>query len=93
MTIEQAAILAAELEQLCMEQLEAVRSVASGSSISADDRVKYGVRRVRVQEICGLLVASGAGSFDDNSANDAVPSRIYPAPRITRRSESRQHAS
>ena len=93
MTIEQAAILAAELEQLCMEQLEAVQSAASGCSISSDDRIKYGARRVRVQEICGLLVASGVGSFDENSANDAVPSRMHPGSRITRRSESRQHAS
>lgn len=93
MTIEQAAILAAELEQLCMEQLEAVRSAASSCSISTEDKVKYAARRVRVQEICGLLVASGAGSFDDNSATDAVPSRIHPGSKITRRSETRQYAS
>jgi hypothetical protein len=93
MTIEQAAILAAELEQQCIEQLEALRAAASGSSISTDDRIKYGARRVRIQKICGLLQASGIGSFEGDSASHSVPSAIHSGSRITRRSEGRQHAS
>jgi hypothetical protein len=93
MTIEQAATLAFELEQLSAQQLEVVQSSTS-IRMSAEEKIKYDARRERIREICGVLTSCGICSFTNNDpANDPIFSADRPLSRTLCRSVSTRYAS